>query len=84
MLFQAGRAIGREFEDQNALAFWSGRYIEDGFRDRLIRSAIARSFGARQIGMRASQSRFSNLKHLLRQRLENVLLTIFTRFLPKD
>lgn len=44
MLFLAGRAIRRGFEDQNALANWSGRYIEDGFRDLLIGSLIAKSF----------------------------------------
>jgi len=44
MLFLASQAIGREFEDQRALANWSGRYIEDGFRDRLMGSLIAKSF----------------------------------------
>ena len=31
VLFLEGHAIGREFEDQNPLANWSCRYIEDGF-----------------------------------------------------
>ncbi len=44
MLFLASQAIGREFEDQRALAKWSGRYIQDGFRDRLMGSLIAKSF----------------------------------------
>ena len=44
MLFLANQAIGRKFEDQPALANWSGRYIQDGFRDRLMGSLIAKSF----------------------------------------
>jgi hypothetical protein len=44
MLFLASQAIGREFEDQRALANWSGRYVQDGFRDRLMGSLIAKSF----------------------------------------
>ena len=44
MLFLANQAIGRKFEDQRALAKWSGRYIQDGFRDRLMGSLIAKSF----------------------------------------
>ena len=44
MLFLASQAVEREFEDQNALASWSGRYIQDGFRDRLMGSLIAKAF----------------------------------------
>ena len=44
MLFLANQTIGREFEDQRALANWSDRYIQDGFRDRLMGSLIAKSF----------------------------------------
>lgn len=44
MLFLAGQAVEREFEDQNALASWSGRYIQDSFRDRLLGSLIAKAF----------------------------------------
>jgi hypothetical protein len=36
MLFLAGQATGRRFKDQNALANWFGRNVEDGFRDRLM------------------------------------------------
>ena len=44
MLFLAGQAVESRFEDQNALASWSGRYNQDGFRDRLIGSLIAKAF----------------------------------------
>lgn len=44
MLFLAGQATGRRFKDQNALANWFGRNVEDGFRDRLMSSLIAKAF----------------------------------------
>ena len=44
MLSLASRAVGRDFEDQNALASWFSRYIQDGFRGRLMGSLIAKAF----------------------------------------
>ena len=44
MLFLAGQAVEREFEDQNALASWFSRYIQHSFRDRLMGSLIVKAF----------------------------------------
>lgn len=50
MLLLPSQAIGREFEDQRALANWSGRYFSrwfprstDGFTDRKVISVSDRS-----------------------------------------
>ena len=44
MLFLAGRAVEREFEDQNARASCSSRYIQDSFRGRLMGLLIGKVF----------------------------------------
>ena len=66
MLFLAGQAVEREFEDQNALASWSGRYIQDSFRDRLMGSLIAKAFRCPTDQDEIYQCRFSNLKRSTR------------------
>ena len=44
MLFVAERVTGRDYKNQVELADWSGRYLEEKYRDRFIASLISKSF----------------------------------------
>ena len=73
MLFVAERVTGRDYKNQVELADWSGRYLEEKYRDRFIASLISKSFRCPtdlETIQAAREQQFKNLdQEVARQRI---------------